>query len=68
MTITLQRAKRVGGSLMVRIPKEIVDLEGISAGEMIEVDIKKAKKDWFGISPGLKPWSKETDRMKFRYE
>lgn len=68
MTETIQRARKVGGSIMVRIPKEIVEIEGIKEGETLQVDIKKLKKDFFGITPGLLPFNKATDRMRFKYE
>ena len=56
MTKALTRAKRVGGSIMVRLPKEIVQQEDIHEGEMVEVDVRKPKKDWFGATPSLGPF------------
>ena len=67
MIETTQITKRVGGSLMIRIPKEILDIEGIREGEVVKVKIEKVRKDWFGAFPGLKPFQKE-DRFKFRDE
>ncbi len=68
MTETIQRTKKIGGSLMIRIPKDIVDLEHIQAGEPIKVEIQKIRKDWFGCTPGLNPWNKEGDRVRSKYE
>jgi len=68
MTLTIQRAKRVGGSLMVRIPKEIVELENIREAEAVQVDIQKARRSFFGISRGLKPYNKKEDRARSKYE
>lgn len=65
---TIQRAKKIGGSLMVRIPKDIVDAEQILPGENVVIDIRKVRKDWFGAFPDLKPFKKEEDRFRFRYE
>ncbi len=65
MSETTQRAKKIGGSLMVRIPKEIAEIEHIQAGEIVKIDIKKVRKDWFGITPGLKPFDKKKDRFDF---
>lgn len=59
MTETVQYARKVGGSLMVTIPKEIAELEGIHPGEMIKVNIQKIKKDWFGAAKGLTSLRKE---------
>ncbi len=65
---TIQRTKKIGGSLMVRIPKDIVATENILPGEDVVIDIRKVRKDWFGAFPGLKPYKKEADRFRFRYE
>ena len=67
MTEAVQIAKQIGGSLMVRIPKEIVEIERISPGEAVHIDIKKLRKDWFGMFPQLKPFTKE-DRFHSKYE
>lgn len=55
----IQRAKRVGGSLMVRIPKEIVDLEQIEPGQPIQIEVHRLRKDWFGALKGIGPMRKE---------
>lgn len=68
MTETIQRAKKIGGSLMVRIPKDIVQMENIHPGEAVRVEVQKVRKDWFGAFPGLKPFNKEEDRFRFRNE
>jgi len=67
MVQTIQKTKRIGGSLMVRIPKDIVDNEHIQQGDVIQLDIKKLRKDWFGAFPGIAPFKKE-DRMHSKYE
>lgn len=46
---------------MVRIPKEVVKQEDIREGEMVELEIRKAKKDWFGINPELPPFTREDE-------
>jgi antidote-toxin recognition MazE-like antitoxin len=61
MTRTVIRAKKVGGSIMVRLPKELVDQEDIHEGEMVEVDVRKAKKSWFGSDPGIGPMTREDE-------
>jgi hypothetical protein len=55
------RARRLGGSLVVRIPKEIAKEKGIVEGEAIRIEIRKIKKDWFGAFPGLGPFIKEDE-------
>lgn len=64
-TITIA-AKKVGGSLMVRIPKDVVEAENIKEGELVKVEIHTLKKDWFGAFPGLKSFEKE-DRFSSKY-
>jgi antitoxin component of MazEF toxin-antitoxin module len=61
MTRAVIRAKRVGGSIMVRIPKEVVEQEDIHEGEMVEVDVRKARKSGFGIDPGIGPMTREDE-------
>ena len=58
---TLVKARRLGGSIVVRIPKEIVDLEGIMPGETLGINIKKVRKSWFGAFKGFKQFTKEEE-------
>lgn len=58
MTTTVQRVKKVGGSLMVRIPKEIAEIEQIQPDSAVEVEIHRIRKNWFGSLQGLKPLKK----------
>lgn len=58
MSKTLVKTRRVGGSIVVRIPKELVEEEDIHAGELVELEVKKARKDWFGAMPNLRPFSR----------
>ncbi len=61
MTKALAKAHRVGGSIMVRIPKEVVEQEDIKEGELLEVEVHKAKKDWFGATPEIPPFTREDE-------
>lgn len=47
------KARKLGGSLVVRIPKEIADEEGIIAGSAVKLSIKKVKKSWYGALRGV---------------
>ena len=53
---------------MVRVPKEIVEIEQLHQGEVVQIEVKKVRKDWFGAFKGLRPYNKETDRMHSKYE
>ena len=61
MTRAVIRAKRVGGSIMVRLPKEVVEQEDIHVGEMVEVEVRKARKRGFGIDPAIGPMTREDE-------
>jgi len=61
--MSLVKVRRVGGSLVVTIPKELVETEGIKEGEVVFVDVKKAKKSWFGTARGVAPFTAE-DELK----
>jgi len=63
MARTVAKARRIGGSLMVTLPKEVVEQEGIREGELIEIEVKKAKRSFFGITPGIGPFTRE-DKMR----
>jgi antitoxin component of MazEF toxin-antitoxin module len=67
MTETIQQTKKIGGSLMVRIPKELVTLQGIREGEYVQISVQKMRKDHFGTIPKLIPFTKE-DRLHSKHE
>ena len=55
--MALVKARRVGGSLVVTLPKELVESEKIKEGEILEVIVKKVRKDGFGVFRGMKPFT-----------
>ena len=62
---TLTRTRAIGGSLVVTIPKEIVREEFLKEGELVEIEVKKTKKDFFGALKGIGEF-KRKDRMEDR--
>jgi antitoxin component of MazEF toxin-antitoxin module len=60
---TIQKTTKIGGSVMVRIPKDIIELEQIKPGEMVKLNIQKFKKSWFGAFPKLTDFNKKEDRL-----
>lgn len=52
------KTKKIGGSIIVRIPKEVVEEEDLREGELVEVEVRKVKKDWFGAFPTLRQFSR----------
>lgn len=61
MARALVKTRKVGGSIVVSIPKEATEQEGIREGELVEIEVKKAKKDWFGALKGIGSFSKEDE-------
>ncbi len=59
-------ARRLGGSLIVVIPKTVAKEEGITEGEAIRIRIKKVKKNWFGALKGIGPFTKEDELDEHR--
>jgi bifunctional DNA-binding transcriptional regulator/antitoxin component of YhaV-PrlF toxin-antitoxin module len=63
MTGCLTRTRKVGGSIVVTLPKELVETQKIKENEFVEVTVKKCRKDGFGILKGMAPFSAE-DELK----
>lgn len=59
---TVVKTRKIGGSLMVTIPKEVVEQEDIREGELLELEVRKARRSFFGITPGIGPFTRE-DKM-----
>ena len=53
----LVKARKVGGSLVVTLPKELVESKKVKEGEILEITIKKVKKDGFGVFKGMPPFT-----------
>ncbi|MBU0907138.1 MAG: AbrB/MazE/SpoVT family DNA-binding domain-containing protein [Nanoarchaeota archaeon] len=62
---SLTRIRALGGSLAVTIPIELVRAENLKVDEVVEVEIKKHKKDYFGALQGLSKFTQK-DRMEDR--
>lgn len=46
---------------MVTLPKELVESKKIREGEIVEIAVKKVRKDGFGIFKGLTPFAAEDE-------
>lgn len=57
----VQEVKKVGGSLMVRIPKAYAEQHNIFPGDKVAFAPQKERTDFFGICKGAPSWNKETD-------
>lgn len=49
--------RRIGGSLVVTIPRKIVELQHLQENQPVLIDIQKKKISGFGISHGLASFS-----------
>lgn len=59
----LTKTRAIGGSLIVTIPSEIVKTQKIRENELVEVEVKKIKKDFFGALKGIGKFNEE-DKLK----
>ena len=50
----LTKLRKVGGSVMARIPKEVLEYESIHPGETVKIEVKKVKISGFGSLKGMK--------------
>jgi hypothetical protein len=63
----LAKTRKVGGSIVVTLPKELVETEQIKENMCVEVTVKKCRIDGFGIFKGMAPFTVE-DELKGQLE
>ena len=51
--MALVKTRKVGGSLVVTLPKELVEEKKIREGEVLEIIVRKVKKDGFEVFRGF---------------
>lgn len=64
--MALTKIRVLGGSLAVTIPVGLVRKEELKEDELVEIEIKKVKKDYFGALKGIGSYNRKEDRMKDR--
>lgn len=57
----LTKLRKVGGSVMARIPKEVLEQESLQPGEIIKLEVKKLKKSAFGTLKGMRSFTKDDE-------
>ena len=57
----LTKTRTVGGSLVVTIPKKVVEAESLKEDELVEIKVEKVKKSGFGILKGMRSFTKEDE-------
>jgi hypothetical protein len=65
MPQVVAKAKRVGGSIMVTLPKQVVDLLGVVEGDVVELNVQLPRKSFLGALRGIGPFTEE-DRADHR--
>ncbi len=61
----LTKLRKVGGSVMARIPKELPEEENFRLGETVKLEVKKIKKSAFGLSKGMKSFTHKERQGRF---
>jgi antitoxin component of MazEF toxin-antitoxin module len=61
--VSVAKTRRVGGSLVVTIPKKLIDSKKIKEGELVEISVRKVRIDGFGAFRMLKSFTVE-DELK----
>ena len=60
MEVTV-RTKKIGGSIAVILPKEIVREGNIKENELVSIKVEKKKKSYFGALKGIGPFTREDE-------
>lgn len=63
MRTCLAKTRKVGGSIVVTIPKELVETQQIKENQYIEITVKKCRINGFGMFKGIGPFTVE-DELK----
>jgi Antidote-toxin recognition MazE, bacterial antitoxin len=61
VTSCLTKTRKVGGSIVVTLPKELVETQKIRENEYVEITVKKCKIDGFGSLRGIGPFTVEDE-------
>ena len=59
--LALARVRKVGGSLVVTIPREVAEEEGVKPGELVNIEVRKTRKSFFGAARGIGPFTSEDE-------
>ena len=58
---TISKVKAIGGSFMVRIPKDLVKAESIREGQLVKLKVEKIKKSYYGALKGIGKFTKKDE-------
>ncbi len=58
---TIVRTRRIGGSLVATLPRSLVEALNIHKNELLKLDVKQLKRDYFGSLKGAGKFTKEDE-------
>jgi antitoxin component of MazEF toxin-antitoxin module len=61
MARTLAKVRKIGGSLVVTIPKRLAEQEDVREGDLVKIEVRKARKSFFGATPGIGSMTREDE-------
>ena len=59
--LALARVRKVGGRLVVTIPRKAAEEEGVKSGDLVNIKVRKAKKSFFGSDRGVGPFTADDE-------
>ena len=65
MVRCLAKTRKVGGSIVITLPKELVQTQKIRENEFVEVTVKKCRKNGFGVLRGMARFAVEDELKAF---
>ena len=55
--LALARVRKVGGRLVVTNSRKAAEKEGVKSRDPVNIEVRKPKKSFFGIDPGIGPFT-----------
>jgi antitoxin component of MazEF toxin-antitoxin module len=65
MTGCLTKTRKIGGSIVVTLPKKLVETQKIKENEFVEITVKKCRKNGFGALKGMRSFTVEDELKAF---
>ncbi len=59
--MAIVKVRRVGGSPVVTIPDEVAREQGLKPGELVNIEVRKARKSFFGMDRGIGPFTRDDE-------
>ena len=61
----MTKTRKIGGSIVVTLPKKLVETQKIKENEFVEISVKKIRKNGFGALKGMRPFTAEDELKAF---